>query len=117
MLRTNSKQAKENLKAYIIAGWDFEEENARDWKTVKEDIKSSFIKAAYSSEYERKQSRQEAFAGWLAGLPHNIGDFYLCQAVDDLAAILEETPAEAARFTEDQAEQKLAAMIYNIIFY
>ena len=116
MLKTNSKKAKENLKAYIITGWDFEEENARDWEAVKNDIKDSFIKAAYSSEYERKQNRQEAFAGWLAGLPHNIGDFYLCQAVDDLAAILDETPEEAARFTEDQAEQKLAAMIYNIIF-
>ena len=116
MLKTNSKKAKENLRAYIITGWDFEEENARDWETVKDDIKDSFIRQAYSSEYERKQNRQEAFAGWLAGLPHNIGDFYLCQAVDDLAAILDETPAEAARFTEDQAEQKLAAMIYNIIF-
>ena len=117
MLKTNSKKAKENLKAYIIAGWEYETlENARDWEAVKEDIKGSFIRQAYSSEYERKQNRQEAFAGWLAGLPHNIGDFYLCQAVEDLAAILEETPEEAARFTEDQAEQKLAAMIYSIIF-
>lgn len=117
MLKTNSKKARENLKAYIITGWEYETpENARGWETVKEDIKSSFIQQAYSSEYERKQNRREAFAGWLAGLPHNIGDFYLCQAVDDLAAILEETPEEAARFTEEQAEQKLAAMIYNIVF-
>lgn len=117
MLKTNSKKAKENLKAYIITAWDFEEENARDWETVKEDIRGSFIKAAYSSEYERKQNRYDAFKGWLQGLPHGLGDHYLCTAVDDLANILDETETERNRFTEDQAEEKLTRMIYNSIFY
>lgn len=118
MLKTNSKKAKENLKAYIITAWEYENpETARPWEAVKLDIIESFYFQVYRSEYEKKQPRYDAFKGWLQGLPHGLGDHYLCTAVDDLANILDETETERNRFTEDQAEEKLTRMIYNSIFY
>ena len=109
MLKTNSRQAKENLKAYIMASWNLEaEEQGRTWEETQEDIRNSFYFQAYSSEYERKQNRQEAFKNWLSGLPRGLGDFFLCQAVEDLGNILEQTEAEKNKYTEDQASESLA---------
>lgn len=113
MLRTNSKQAKQNLQAYIMKAWNIEDgEEARSWKATASAVWSDFIRCAYSSEYERKQNRQEAFEGWLQGLPRGLGDFYLYEAVRDLGDILEETEEERNRYTEDQASEKLATLIY-----
>lgn len=114
MLKTNSRQAKENLKAYIMASWNLEaEEQGRTWEETQEDIRNSFYFQAYSSEYERKQNRQEAFKNWLSGLPRGLGDFFLCQAVEDLGNILEQTEAEKNKYTEDQASESLAYLIYR----
>lgn len=113
MLRTNSKQAKQNLQAYIMTAWNIEDgEEARSWKATASAVWADFIRCAYSSEYERKQNKQEAFKGWLQGLPRGLGDFYLYEAVRDLGDILEETEEERNRYTEDQASDKLAMLIY-----
>lgn len=118
MLKTNSKQARENLKAYIMTRWNIEEEEqGRTWEETKRNIIDSFNYQAYCSEYERRQNRQEAFKNWLLGLPRNLGDFCLCQAVDDLGDILEETKEERSRFTEDQAEEKISALIYREVMH
>lgn len=114
MLKTNSRQAKENLKAYIMASWNLEaEEQGRTWEETQKDIRDSFYFQAYRSEYERKQNRQEAFKNWLSGLPHGLGDFFLCQAVEDLGNILDQTEAERSKYTEDQASESLAYLIYR----
>lgn len=114
MLKTNSRQAKEKIKSYIMASWNLEpEEQGRTWGETQEDIKESFYFQAYSSEYERTQNKQEAFKNWLSGLPHGLGDFFLCQAVEDLGNILDQTEAEMARYTEDQACNSLAYLIYR----
>lgn len=116
MLRTNSKQAKQNLQAYIMTAWNIEDgEEARSWKATASAVWSDFIRCAYSSEYERKQNRQKAFEDWLQGLPRGLGNFYLHEAVRDLGDILEETEEERNRYTEDQAEKKLTYMIYGEI--
>ncbi len=118
MLRTNSKKAKENLKRYISDCWNIEEgEELRTWEETKEDIKNSFIKEVYNTEWQRRQNRAAAFGDWLSGLPKAIGDFYLSQAVQDLGDILEESEEERAKFTEDQAIKKLNYLIYNAVFY
>lgn len=114
MLKTNSRQAKENLKSYIMTSWNLEaEQQGRTWEETQEDIKESFYFQAYRSEYERKQNKQEAFKNWLSGLPHGLGDFFLCQAVEDLGNILEQTEAERNKYTEDQASESLAYLIYR----
>lgn len=118
MLKTNSRQAKENLKAYIMASWNLEaEEQGRTWEETKEDIKESFYFQAFRSEYERNQNRQEAFKNWLSGLPHGLGDFFLCQAVEDLGNILSQTEAERNKYTEDKACDTLAYLIYKEVMH
>ena len=97
-----------------MASWNLEaEEQGRTWEETQEDIRNSFYFQAYSSEYERKQNRQEAFKNWLSGLPRGLGDFFLCQAVEDLGNILEQTEAEKNKYTEDQASESLAYLIYR----
>lgn len=114
MLKTNSKKAKENIRAYIMDSWNIEEgEEARTWEETKEDIMNSFIFQAYRSEYERRQNRQEAFINWLCGLPRCLGDYVLNKGISTLAEILEETPEEAGKYTEDEAENKLGYLIYR----
>ena len=117
MLKSNSKKARENLQAYILKNWNIEEgEENRTKEETYCIIKAAFIKAAYSTEYEKRESRAAAFTGWLQGLPRCLGDFMLNCAVDTLGDILEETETERKRFTETAAENKLTAMIYNEIF-
>lgn len=114
MLKTNSRQAKENLRNYIMTSWNLDpEDQGKTWAETKEDIKESFYFQAYSSVYERRQNKQEAFKNWLSGLPHGLGDFFLCQAVEDLGNILNQTEAERNRYTEDQASELLAYLIYK----
>lgn len=118
MLKTNSKQARENLKAYIMTRWNIEEEEqGRTWKETQRDIIDSFNYQAYSSEYERRQNRQEAFKNWLMGLPRNLGDFCLCMAVEDLGNILNQTEAEMAKYTEDKASDTLSYLIYREVMH
>lgn len=118
MLKTNSRQARENLKSYIMTAWNLEpEDQGRSWAETREAIKASFYFQAYNSEYERRQNKQEAFKNWLSGLPHGLGDFFLCQAVDDLGSILNQTEAERNRYTEDQACEKLSYLIYREVMH
>lgn len=118
MLKTNSRQARENLKAYIMTSWNIEpEDQSRTWEETQQDIRESFYFQAYSSEYERKQNKQEAFKNWLSGLPHGLGDFFLCQAVEDLGSILNQTEAERTKYTEDQASESLAYLIYREVMH
>lgn len=117
MLKTNSRQAKDNLKSYIMTAWNLEpEEQGRTWEETREAIKESFYFQAYRSEYERRQNMQEAFKNWLAGLPKGLGDFYLCQAVKDLGNILDQTEAERNRYTEDQACNTLSYLIFREVY-
>ena len=114
MLRINSKQARINLHQYIMTSWNLEpEDQGRSWQETAEAIREAFSFEAYSSEYERKQNRQQAFKGWLAGLPRGLGDFNLCQAVDDLGDILDQSQEERNRYSEEQAGDLLAYLIYK----
>lgn len=118
MLKTNSRQAKENLKSYIMESWNLEpEEQGRTWAETQEDIKESFYFQAYRSEFEHRQNKQEAFKNWLSGLPRGLGDFFLCQAVEDLGNILDQTEAERNRYTEDKACDALAYLIYREVMH
>lgn len=117
MLRTNSKQARLNLRSYIMDAWNIEEgDQGRDWNETRDSIKNSFYIEAYSSEWEQCQRVQNAFINWLGGLPRGLGDFYLCQGVEDLGNILEETEAERAQYAEIEAQDKLAYLIYKEVF-
>ena len=60
-------------------------------------------------------TEQERFTDWAQGLPSVLDCcyYYNRSAVDDLGAILEETDAEKARYSEQQAENLLSYLIYR----
>ena len=117
MLKTNSKQARENIRTYIIDNVAFDGYGIETPATF-EGIAAAVLDV-FRSEYRysipRHACEQEAFIDWCSGLPSVLDCcyFYNRSAVDDLAAILEETDAEKSRFLESDAEKLLSVLIYR----
>lgn len=128
MLKSNSKKARANLMNYIrfyaldeltgnygIPETDLETDDQvrlQIWNTFKsEKVKGDLRFKA------RRVSFYDLFFEWAQGLAMG-GLFcywYNRSAKDDLGAILEETEAEKAKFTEEQAEKRLTDLIYREI--
>lgn len=121
MLKTNSKQARENIKAYVMHHINFEAYEMEDPKTFKEAanrIMETFYdeKCKYDKRYHMGRiSEWELFKDWCQGLPTLLDTcyYYNRSAVDDLGDILEETEEEKTRFTEEAAEERLTYLIYR----
>ena len=119
MLKTNSKQARENVKAYIINNFVFEPygEKVEEPKTFK-DI-AIYIMDAFHIEKvkdeKRKMNIPDLFEEWCQGLPSVLDTcyYYNRSAVEDLGDILEQTQAERSQYTERQAEHRLTYLIYS----
>ena len=121
MLRTNSKIVRERIRAHIMNGENVEEYAPKGtphgtFEKVATAIYNDFLRwynAGYTA--QRYRNRQAAFCDWASGLP-SIFDtdyYYNVSAVDLLGDILEETPEERARFSEEQAEEKISYLIYS----
>lgn len=118
MLKTNSKQARQNVQAYIMQGFTSENYSIETPETFKDT--AAVIMKIFNSEkpaegaYSR-MNEQERFTDWAQGLPSILDTcyYYNRSAVDDLGAILEETAEEKARYSEQNAEQLLTALIYR----
>lgn len=121
MLRTNTKKARENIRAYIINNFDpsnYTDQAPESWPKIAAFILETFrAEKYYSLEYMRAAgiSEQRAFTEWAAGLPSVLDTcyFYNRSAVDDLGAILEESESEKARYSESDAEKLLTRLIYR----
>ena len=118
MIRTNSRQARQNVQAYITEHFDgcnYEIEPPATFQEAAAVILSIFRseKPADGSYY--RMSEAERFADWAAGLPSILDTcyYYNRSAVDDLGAILEESAEEKARYSEAQAETLLTSLIYR----
>lgn len=119
MLKTNSKKALGNIRAYILKNADDTNFggncNFADWKAA-----ARFVYDCFRAEKDgdnRRMTEYALFEEWASGLPSSF-DFcfwYNRPAVDDLGAILEETEEEKARFSESKAEKLLTTLIYNQI--
>lgn len=123
MLKTNSKKAKENVKAYIIDNFIYDnyagyrmEEAPSNFDAICNEIYSIFIEEMVKHD-KRNLSEQAYFVEWCQGLPSVLDTcyYYNRSAVNDLGAILEESEEEKARFTESQAESMLTYLIYREI--
>lgn len=119
MLRTNSKQARQNVQTYIMNG--FTGENY-DIDTAPETFTETahIIMDVFNHEKPAKgvysrMSEQERFIDWAQGLPSILDTcyYYNRSAVNDLGAILEETEQEKARYSEQAAERLLTTLIYR----
>ena len=145
MIRSNSKKAIENTRNYVVEkfnGINYGDKFAYIEEAIREDTRRAADGSAlprvdvfslvahainetfyneilkFDNRYKAgRVNRFEMFAEWCAGLPSILDTcyYYNRSAVDDLAAILEETPEEAAMFTESKAEAKLTALIYREI--
>lgn len=123
MLRTNSKQARDNIHKYIMNNFDgcnYDIANPDNFHDTAIIIYNIFRSEKYHcSEDFRYYHNNEcaAFTDWCAGLPSILDTcyFYNRSAVDDLAVILEETDSEKARFQEQKAMDLLTALIYREI--
>ena len=116
-LKTNSKKARENIRQWVLdnLGSDYEAGTFQEAaKIIKEHFYAEMIK--HDNRYKAgRVSRFELFKDWTSGLPGALccDDIYLRPVVPVLARILEETEAEASKYSEDEAEAKLVALIYR----
>ena len=120
MLRTNTKKAIENIRAYIMD--NFTPENYTDNPPKDFPGVAAFILDTFRREYAHilnsdyyHRNEFAAFTDWCQGLPSVLDTcyYYNRSAVADLGQVLEETEEEKARFTEDEAERRLTWLIYR----
>lgn len=118
MLKTNSKQARLNIQAYIKNNFDgcsYGVETPDTFKELSKIILDTFNSEKPACGGYSRMTEQQRFEEWAAGLPSILDTcyYYNRSAVDDLGAILEETDSEKARYSEQQAETRLTYLIYR----
>ena len=121
MLKTNSKQARENIRNYIIENFDasnYTETPPQTWPEIARFSLITFEKEKYYSiEYMRaaRMTYQDVFVDWCAGLPSvlHTSYYYLYSAVDVLGGLLEQTEKEKSKYSEAAAEMLLSKLIYQ----
>ena len=123
MLKTNSKKAHENVRAYILTNFtpdSYTDTPPAEPREIMQFIYNCFISEKFSIENEKryyKYNEFAAFVDWCKGLPSVLDTcyYYSRSAVDDLGVILEETETEKSRYNEAEAEKMLTYLIYNVI--
>lgn len=132
MLKTNSKAARENIRAWIMDNSSFEIETPagtfenvtyNDFPTTARAAWDCFINEYMRDDHQRRynlrmyKTWQECFIQWLHGLPSAIDSAAYMLGCDSakntLAAILEETDAERDRYSETDAERFMSYLIYR----
>ena len=122
MLKTNSKQARENIRAYIMehydgCGYDVNQQPETFTETAKIILDVFHIEMCkYNKAYNAgRVSERELFFDWCAGLPSIIDTcyYYNRSAVDDVARILDENDDEKSKYSERDAETLLTHLIYR----
>ena len=125
MIKSNSKKAVENIRAYVMNST--QDYFMYDYNKTPEEVASfdqvaKLIYDKFINEYVKNDcrynagrvSKQDLFLEYAGGLPcGSLFDYYLSTAVDTLGAILEETETEKARFDQDRAEKMLTKLIYR----
>ena len=120
MLKTNSKKALENIRAYILNNYTPEAYNlpeTSDFRTAAKEIYRCFYTEKHDNAEWGRVPEADIFADWCGGLPTVLDTcyYYNRSAVDDLGAILEETESEKALYSETEAENLLTKLIYREI--
>lgn len=122
MLKTNSKKARENVRAYILTDADYIRENygyPTETATTSEVLAKAWdiFRDEYRNDYRVKRNGYtlDTFRSWAQGLA--LGSlfcyYYNRSAVEDLGNILEQTEEERNRFSESEAEELLTKLIHR----
>lgn len=123
MLKTNSKQAIENIRYYIKDNFEcsnYEPETVPEtFGEIARFIYDCFVREFWNSpeDFHYWKTEQNAFINWCQGLPSvlNCCYYYNRSAVADLGIILEETETERRKYSESAAAQMLSSLIYREI--
>lgn len=121
MLKTNSKKARENVRDYIVKNTCGDGYGVAADALETFDGCARFIIETFKNEYKHDPTFRRfgfcfpSFRDWCAGLPSALDTcyYYNRSAVADAAAILQETPAESAKYSESDAENILTVMIFR----
>lgn len=122
MLKTNTKKARENIRNYIVehfdpCGYDVNQEPENFSEIARIILETFAEEKPYSTKYIYRYhlSDEKVFTDWCQGLPSILDTcyYYNRSAVDDLGAILEETEAEKAKYSESDAERLLTHLIFR----
>lgn len=124
MIKSNSKAAKQALRNFILNtlfdGSNYGVETPATFSEAARMIWAEFIKFKSNDNYFRGWNDEKIFDNWAQGLPSimNGAPYYLyfeADPVQIIADILQETPAEAGRYTSEQAAALLSRLIYREI--
>lgn len=131
MLKSNSKQATENLHNYIreysadylTDNYGIEPEQIETKKDLYKVIYETFKQEMRpEAPYNRRRHEEQVFFDWAQGLAMGglFCYYYNREAAQDVAQILEETPEDVAKYKnkyrkEDTAEEFLTHYIYREI--
>lgn len=117
MLKTNSKQAKENIQRYIIEHFDCSGYDVEEPTTYQEMCQMIYDTMKKEKFHNKSINEFEIFKDWCQGLPSILDTcyYYNRSALEDLKIILEETEDEANKYTEEQAEERLTYLLYREI--
>ena len=124
MLKTNSKAVRQKIRGYIVANsldcliddYNVPSSELSSFSEIAKKILEIWTKETRYDYMVRKNGyTYGVFKSWGQGLP--IGDlflyYYSINAVNLVRDILEETEAEASKFTDQQAEELLTKLIYR----
>ena len=117
MLKTNSKQVKENLKKYIIENFDCSGYNVVE-PTEYGDICKCILDIMDSEKSHNEDyypTKYDKFKSWAQGLPSVFDTcyYYDRSGKNDVMDILEQTEEQAKKYTEEQACELLTKLIYR----
>ena len=124
MIKSNSKAAKQAIRNFILNtafdGSNYGIETPATFSEAARLIWAEFVKCKSNDDYFRGWSNSAIFDNWAQGLPSilNGAPYYLYYSADPvqiIADILQETPAEAERYTPEQAAALLSRLIYREI--
>ena len=122
-IRSNSKTARAGVVDYIR---NYTEDDLQEAGLLgcSDAVMLAYIRDQFTREacYENNMRRcgwslYTVFKDWARGLPLGQLFVYMLRrsAVDDLGAILHETDAEKAKYTEEQAEEMLTRLIFRAV--
>ena len=127
MLKTNCKIVNDRIKAFILSAYntDTESEYSESGIQILDSKEGTDIKAVckniynvFRAEKAYENESQQTFSYWISGLCFPLGgDWWLrYSALDILSDILEYTPAEKEKYSDDfQACKFLDWLIYRVV--
>lgn len=118
-LKTNSLQARLNVRRYICQRFDASDYTGFTGPVIFQNV-APFIWQTFNAEKPRKYnpgSDFKRFEDWCSGLPSVLDTcyYYNRSALDDVVQILQQTPERKSKYTEQQAEKLLTLLIFREI--